>query len=109
MAAIFRLFLEGTLQFLISATMNIYDPRTELIGELFSLIVSVFTLVSIIGIAILHPIILIENRDSLSKIKFKKYYGSTYDEIKTNHVLPLFFYAVFLIRRIVFVALIFYC
>jgi hypothetical protein len=103
------LFLEGYFEFLISCFMNIRLPLKTVNGEIVGLASSYMVL----GLCILLPLTVIyhlrgDNYVKFYEEEFQAKWGSLFDRIRKFKWFYAMYNLVFMVRRIIFVAVVFY-
>ena len=105
-AIVIRLLLLSYVSLLLSSTLNIYKMTFATTPTTISCFIAIAISIALIYLPIVIMNILQKHYDKLTRTKFRIQYGPIIDELDLSHPSKYMFYAIFLMRRIVFVFLI---
>jgi len=100
--------IEGYFEFSISCYLQLIKPLDTKNGEQISNVIGYAGIIFVFALPISIIILLFQSIDNLKKESWMKRFGTLYEGLKTNNKLELSFYLLFLLRRIIFVLIVFF-
>jgi len=104
------LSMEAYIEFLISGYLNLQEPITSTFGEAMSVGIGWYSVViTVVVIPVLFVYVLSHPIEKFQEHTFHRKWEGLYEGVNTKRKVNLYFYVWFCMRRILFIALAFYC
>ena len=94
--------LQGYLELLITASLNLRKPLSTTSGEVVAMMISYNSVAMIVIIPIISLYAIVSNKKTIESAEFRQRYGAIIDMLRTKSSSKFLYYPCFMIKRLMF-------